>query len=192
MFNFILAMTGGTSEGGNSTGNWIMLAVLGVLMVGMILMSIIPQRKRQKQAQEMMSALKKGDKIKTIGGFVGTIVGVDNGNNTLDIDVSAKGDGTVIVTIDKSAVYTVMNAVPQENLDESKTVDTSEGQDVVTADDMEEDRKTEERKAKKKKKGEVAETSEESTPSAEPTGEEVFAEATEVAENTESGEESDK
>ena len=100
MFNILLAAEG-ASSGGSS---WIMLVVLGVLMVGMILMTIIPQRKKQKQAQQMMAALKKGDQIKTIGGFVGTIVAIDSANNTMDINVGADGRD-IIVTIDLSLIH---------------------------------------------------------------------------------------
>jgi preprotein translocase subunit YajC len=39
-------------------------------------MLIRPENKRKKEAEQMRSAVKKGDKIVTIGGIVGTVVDV--------------------------------------------------------------------------------------------------------------------
>ncbi|HEX2711940.1 MAG TPA: preprotein translocase subunit YajC, partial [Candidatus Acidoferrales bacterium] len=38
---------------------------------------IMPQQRRQKQAREMLAALKAGDKVITNGGIYGTIVGIE-------------------------------------------------------------------------------------------------------------------
>jgi preprotein translocase subunit YajC len=37
----------------------------------------MPQQRRQKQAREMLAALKAGDKVITNGGIYGTIVGIE-------------------------------------------------------------------------------------------------------------------
>lgn len=154
MFNNIIS-----AESTTNSSSWIMLVVLGVLMVGMILMTIIPQRKKQKQAQQMMSALKKGDQIKTIGGFVGTIVSIDSANNTMDINVGADGR-EIIVTIDKAAVYTVINPTPAQNFDNNKTIVADESVGVITADDKEADDKKAHKSSKKNKKNEVIDNNE--------------------------------
>lgn len=102
-----------------STGNsWIMLAVLGVLFVLMIVMSIVPQKKRQKETQKMMESLRPGTKIKTIGGFIGEIKTIDAQAGVITIDISAKLDGSQVVTIDRSAVYTVMKPATDGSLQE--------------------------------------------------------------------------
>lgn len=49
------------------------LPIVAILVVFIILI-IIPQRKRDKQAKEMLASMKVGSKIKTIGGIYGTIV----------------------------------------------------------------------------------------------------------------------
>ena len=58
-----------------------------------------PQKKQQQQRQEMLSGLKKGDKIITIGGLHGVIDKIDRNNNTVDLDLdggshsdAARGD----------------------------------------------------------------------------------------------------
>ena len=57
--------------------NWWLYLIIGVILVGMILLTIIPQKKRQKQQQEMMNSLTVGTKIMTIGRLVGVIVQVN-------------------------------------------------------------------------------------------------------------------
>ena len=47
--------------------------LLIVLMVAMFAIMIIPQRRRDKKVKDMLSSLKQGDRIRTIGGIYGTI-----------------------------------------------------------------------------------------------------------------------
>lgn len=69
-------------------------AFLFILMGGLVLMIIFSmrtQRKERKKREDLMSSLKKGDRIQTIGGLLGTVVEVredrviikaDENNNT--------------------------------------------------------------------------------------------------------------
>ncbi len=50
---------------------------------------IRPQRKRDKAEKEMRAALAVGDEICTIGGFVGKIVSMKDGEDTLIIESTA-------------------------------------------------------------------------------------------------------
>ncbi len=74
LLNFFFEGTD-TSTGAN---NWVMIVVFGVLIVGMVLMMIIPQRKQKKAQEEMMSKLAVGSVITSIGGIVGTVVKMDD------------------------------------------------------------------------------------------------------------------
>lgn len=125
--------------------NWYIWIILGVLLVFMILMSVIPNRKRQKKAQEMMNSIRVGSKIKTIGGFIGEIKAINNDRNEFIVDLSANGDGSLLATIDRAAVYTVLNPA------------TPAPETVSAADDLAQDEKSEakaeERADKKKKRG---------------------------------------
>ena len=125
------------------SNNWYIWVILGVLLVFMILMSVIPNRKRQKKAQEMMNSIRVGSKIKTIGGFIGEIKAINNDRNEFVIDLSANGDGSILATIDRAAVYIVLNPA------------TPAPETVSAADDLVQDEKAEakaEEKADKKKK----------------------------------------
>ena len=51
--------------------------IMMVMMVAIFYFMLIrPENKRKKEAEQMRSAVKKGDKITTIGGIVGTVVNV--------------------------------------------------------------------------------------------------------------------
>ena len=47
--------------------------ILIVLMIAMLAIMIIPQRRRDKKVKDMLGNLKAGDRIRTIGGIYGTI-----------------------------------------------------------------------------------------------------------------------
>ena len=47
--------------------------ILIVLLVAMFAIMIIPQRRRDKKVKDMLSSLKAGDRVRTIGGIYGTI-----------------------------------------------------------------------------------------------------------------------
>ena len=143
---FILAAE---ADGGSNKSSIIMLVVLGALMIGMMLLSIIPQRKRQKKAQEMMNSIKTGTKIRTIGGFVGIIKAIDNQQNVFVLDISANLDGSMLVTIDKGAVYNVIatpDGVPVSN----ETAVAAQKEAPVAADDEVADAESAEKKARKR------------------------------------------
>ena len=59
------------------TGGLGSTVVMMVLMIAIFYFMLIrPENKRKKEADQMRAAVKKGDKIITIGGIVGTVVDV--------------------------------------------------------------------------------------------------------------------
>lgn len=89
-----------------STGNAIMQYLpLLALVVLMLVMTILPQRKRDKKVKEMMAGLKKGDLVRTIGGMHGRIVRVKE-----DVVTIETGPQHVEMTFSKSAIATVGDA----------------------------------------------------------------------------------
>ena len=67
MFNFLTAGTADMMS---------MMLPMVLMLVVFYFMLIRPENKRKKEAEALRSALKKGDKITTIGGIVGTVVDV--------------------------------------------------------------------------------------------------------------------
>ena len=68
-----LFLTETATAAGGMTSTIIMLVMM---MAVFYFMLIRPENKRKKEAEEMRSAVKPGDKITTIGGIVGTVVNV--------------------------------------------------------------------------------------------------------------------
>ncbi len=56
----------------------IMQLLMPFALVGLIFYFLLirPQQKRQRQHQDMLSQLKKGDKVITTSGMIGTVIGV--------------------------------------------------------------------------------------------------------------------
>jgi preprotein translocase subunit YajC len=50
-----------------------LIIIMGIFYV----LLILPAQRRQKKTQEMINALKNGDKVITNGGILGTIVGIE-------------------------------------------------------------------------------------------------------------------
>ena len=73
MLNFLADAATDASAGGGMMGTIIML----VVMVGVFYFMLIrPENKRKKEAEQLRSNIKNGDKITTIGGITGTVVSV--------------------------------------------------------------------------------------------------------------------
>lgn len=86
-----------------------MILVLGVFFVIMIVMTILPQKKRQKQMQDMMSNLVVGAKVMTIGRMIGKVVSIDGENNQIVLNVGSI-DSPTYITVDRNAVGYVMDS----------------------------------------------------------------------------------
>jgi preprotein translocase subunit YajC len=71
-----------------------------LIFVLFYVMFIIPQRKEQKKLAEYLKNLKKGDEIRTNSGIYGTIVGL----NEKDDSVSLKIAENVKIEIQRSAI----------------------------------------------------------------------------------------
>ena len=68
-----------------------------VVMLAIIFYS---SNKRKKEQMKLMDGLKTGDKVVTIGGIKGTIVKVNEEDNSLDIKI----DNNAKMTVIKSAI----------------------------------------------------------------------------------------
>lgn len=59
--------------------------ILIVLVIAMFAIMIIPQRRRDKKIKKMLSELKQGDRVRTIGGIYGTITQVKDDIITMSV-----------------------------------------------------------------------------------------------------------
>ena len=77
-----------------------------LLFVVMWLFFIRPKNKEMKQMEAMRKALKKGDKVMTSAGIIGTVTNIDDTTNV----ISVRTGSTTIIDFEKSAILRVMNA----------------------------------------------------------------------------------
>ena len=86
-------------------GNMLTALLPFVLVFGIFyLLIILPQRKKQKKHQDMVNALKPGDRVITTGGIFGTVMGVQP--DRIELKVSAN----VKIDITKSSVGAILGA----------------------------------------------------------------------------------
>jgi len=98
------------------TPHWIACELLGQqggsgLMVGLVLMMVVfvaimwsGNRKEQQKRKNMLANIKKGDRVMTIGGLIGSVAAVNETEVTLKVDESAN----VKVTLVRGAVQRVL------------------------------------------------------------------------------------
>ena len=79
------------------------LITFGVIILIFYFLIIRPQRKRDKEAKDMLAAIKKGDKIVTIGGIRGTVAVVKEST------VIVKVDDNTRIEFSKNAISAVLN-----------------------------------------------------------------------------------
>ena len=84
---FTLLQTTAAGQGGSGLSMWIMLALIFIVMWFFM---IRPQRKQQKELQNFRDALKKGDKVVTIGGIYGTVAEIKEDSVLIEVDNNVK------------------------------------------------------------------------------------------------------
>jgi preprotein translocase subunit YajC len=89
------------ASGGGGFGGF--LIPLGLMFAIMYFMVIMPQQRQRKKMQEMLGALKTGDKIVTSGGIYGTVNGIDGDSVILKIS----SEPQVKIRIARSAIAQV-------------------------------------------------------------------------------------
>ncbi|MDR3124148.1 MAG: preprotein translocase subunit YajC [Treponema sp.] len=128
MNTFVFSLLLGAPQGGAGTagtGNLVSAFLPFILIIAIFYFIIIrPQNKKQKETQRMLSALKKGDRIVTIGGIHGVISTVRENSVVVKVDDNTK------VEFSRSAISNVVEAGKAEKIEdktEEKTADTTEG-----------------------------------------------------------------
>lgn len=89
-FPILIAQTQGASPSGGAVGS--QLLFFGLLFAAMWFLMIAPQRKKQKQHDQMLRELANGDEIVSAGGIIGTIVAVKEDRFVVRVADSTKVD----------------------------------------------------------------------------------------------------
>ncbi len=99
-FDLFAMAPSGDGGGGSMISTLVMFSLIIFIFYFMI---IRPQQKRAKERQSLLDSVKKGDKIVTVGGLHGTIIGVEEKTLLIQVadDVKLKFEKTSIQTIDR-------------------------------------------------------------------------------------------
>ncbi len=97
------------------------LAPLALFFVVMYFLLIRPQQKRAKEQRDMQEALRRGDKVITTSGLIGSIAKIDAGNE-VQIEIA---DG-VRVTMLKSSIMQVTSKTTPVAAPKADTADQEE------------------------------------------------------------------
>jgi preprotein translocase subunit YajC len=101
-----LPMLMGATDAGSTGGSGQMVTTFvtfGLVILIFYFLIIRPQNKKQKEAKKMIQALKKGDKVVSIGGIHGTVVSVKEQSTVVKVDDNTK------LEFSKSAISSVVS-----------------------------------------------------------------------------------
>jgi len=125
MKDFVLSLLMATpqaaegAQGGAGSGIMTFLPFVAIIAIFYFLI-IRPQNKKQKETQKMLSALKKGDKVVTIGGIHGTIQSVREQSVVLKVDDDTK------IEFNRSAISNIVTVAKEDkNKDDDEETETS-------------------------------------------------------------------
>ncbi len=85
MINLAYAMGGSGGAGGGQSGGFGAFIPLILMFAIFYFLLIRPQQKKAKQHRELLSALKKGDRVVSSGGLHGVITGMSDDIITMEI-----------------------------------------------------------------------------------------------------------
>ncbi len=97
-----------TPQGQGGGGMLSTIVMFGLIIFIFYFMILRPQQKRQKERQKLLDAVKKGDKVVTVGGIHGTVVGLEDKTVLMQISENVK------VKLEKSAISGIAGSVEGE------------------------------------------------------------------------------
>ncbi len=124
------APAGGAAEGGGAGSLITTFITFGLVFVIFYFLIIRPQNKKQKETKRMLAALKKGDRVVTIGGIRGQIHSIKDEIVVLKVDANTK------LEMSRSAISNVTEQKPaaKQSVEETDTSD-EEAQQAEDSDD---------------------------------------------------------
>ncbi|HUW40920.1 MAG TPA: preprotein translocase subunit YajC [Rectinemataceae bacterium] len=105
------------AAGGSSMSMVSTIVTFGLVFVIFYFLIIRPQNKKQKEAKAMVAAMKKGDKVVTIGGIHGVITSVKETTVIIKVDDNTK------LEFSKSAVQAVTAKGSEDKSEDKNDLD---------------------------------------------------------------------
>lgn len=105
----ILAMAPQPGQGGEAPSQGFFFGWIAIMIAIFYVMIIRPQRRREKERQELMKNIKSGDRVLFSGGMIGIVANVKEKTFTIKIAEKTKVEvlrGAVTQVLDKSELPT--------------------------------------------------------------------------------------
>ena len=124
-WNLLAEASGGTEQTGGSWTSYIPIIIIVLLLVAFFVWSFVSNRKKQKNFNETINAVRPGSKVKTIGGIVGEVVEVNDEENTFVLRTGDSAGNVSFMKFDKQAIYQT-DAKPEPKEEPKKEVPAPE------------------------------------------------------------------
>ena len=116
------------STANKNGSNWLSIGLIVVLVAVMVVAMFLMNRRSKKQRQEaedLINAVKPGNKVKTIGGVCGIVVEVDVEENTFVLETGSETSGKCYMKFDRQAILQ-SDAVVEKPSAQSETAHVEE------------------------------------------------------------------
>ncbi len=127
--NFLKLLEASTDAGTNGMSSWISLGMIVIVFVAFYFFAIRPQKKQEREANNMRNALTIGDEITTIGGILGRVVKVT--------------EETVVIETgkDRTKLHILKTAIRSVDVHAADTVEAAEKAEKAAAKEAEKEEK---------------------------------------------------
>lgn len=85
--------------------SWLFLGIIIAAIIALLVWSFLSNRKRRKNFEETVNAIKPGNKVKTIGGIIGEVVEVNEEEGTFVLRTGDANGNCSFMKFDKQAIY---------------------------------------------------------------------------------------
>lgn len=121
IFSLLAEESTNTQTAQNGWLSWVLIGVLVVLLIGSMFLMNRRNKKREKEAQDRIDAVKPGNKVTTIGGIAGIVVEVNSEDNTFVLETGSEESGKCYIKFIRQAIYETDAVVAKEvKAEESK------------------------------------------------------------------------
>ena len=158
MFNLLLESADPAAQTQSPANQWWVYLILLGLVVVMLVLPMISNKKRAKEYNDMIDSISVGDTIRTVGGVIGRITKISekDGYKSFILETGAKGSKTTM-EFDMASVGVVLKGKnkPAEAVKEEPKAEPEVKEEVaeVKAEEVKtEEKPAEEKKAKKTSK----------------------------------------
>src|SRR5579863_2268634 len=125
---FLISPAYAQAAGGSSTSSIMQMAPLALIFVVFYFFLIRPQHKQAKETNAMLGAIRRGDRVVTGGGIIGTVAKVNNDEVLIDI-----ADNTRVRVLRSTIVNVLAKPAPADA--KADNDDDTDGEDEAAAKD---------------------------------------------------------